>query len=241
MRIALLNRITAITGKRIQHLRPVLFYPALFSLILITSSGLQAQHDQAAYLKTITERSAKILVSLSIKDSAVYNETLGLLVNQYSGLNTLQEQFKKDASALQATGAGKDSLLKKLTEEKAAKVKGLHETFVRSLATILSAEQVEKVKDGMTYSVFPKTYAAYLDMIPRLTEEEKQKIYDWLKEARELAMDGENADQKHAIFGKYKGRINNYLSARGYDMKKEGEEWQKRIKEKEKNRQQAAS
>ena len=31
-------------------------------------------------------------------------------------------------------------------------------------------------------------------------------------------------------FGKYKGRINNYLSAQGYDLKKEGIEWQKRIK-----------
>jgi hypothetical protein len=58
-------------------------------------------------------------------------------------------------------------------------------------------------------------------------------MYNWLKEARELAMDGESSDKKHAIFGKYKGRINNYLSAQGYDMKKEGEEWQKRIKERE--------
>jgi hypothetical protein len=35
------------------------------------------------------------------------------------------------------------------------------------------------------------------------------------------------------VFGKYKGRINNYLSAAGYDMKKEGEEWQKRIKQRQ--------
>ena len=34
--------------------------------------------------------------------------------------------------------------------------------------------------------------------------------------------------KKHAWFGKYKGRINNYLSAAGYDLKKEGEDWQKR-------------
>jgi len=32
--------------------------------------------------------------------------------------------------------------------------------------------------------------------------------------------------------GRYKGRINNYLSAQGYDMKKAGQEWQKRLKEK---------
>jgi hypothetical protein len=56
-------------------------------------------------------------------------------------------------------------------------------------------------------------------------------MYGWLVEARELAMDEGSSDAKHAVFGKYKGRINNYLSAAGYDMKKEGEEWQKRIQE----------
>jgi len=85
----------------------------------------------------------------------------------------------------------------------------------------------------MTYKVFPITYTAYLDMLPALTSEQKEKIYNWLKEARELAMDEGSSDDKHKVFGKYKGKINNYLSAAGYDMKKEGEEWQKRIKERE--------
>ena len=81
----------------------------------------------------------------------------------------------------------------------------------------------------MTYRVFPITYAAYQDMLPNLTTEQKEKIYNWLKEARELAMDAESSDKKHAVFGKYKGRINNYLSAEGYDVKKEGEAWAKRV------------
>ena len=33
-------------------------------------------------------------------------------------------------------------------------------------------------------------------------------------------MDGSTSDEKHAVFGKYKGRINNYLSKAGYDAKK---------------------
>ncbi len=35
---------------------------------------------------------------------------------------------------------------------------------------------------------------------------------------------------KHDAFGKYKGRINNYLTGRGYNLTKEREEWYKRIK-----------
>jgi len=47
---------------------------------------------------------------------------------------------------------------------------------------------------------------------------------------REIAIDAETSEKKHWWFGKYKGRINNYLSAEGFDMKKESEAWQKRIK-----------
>jgi Protein of unknown function (DUF3826) len=110
----------------------------------------------------------------------------------------------------------------------------LHHSFISGLQQLLSPEQVDLVKDGMTYRVFPITYAAYQDMLPTLTEVQKAKIYDWLKEARELAMDAESSDKKHAVFGKYKGRINNYLSAEGYDLKRATEEWQQRIKERNK-------
>jgi len=81
----------------------------------------------------------------------------------------------------------------------------------------------------MTYSVLPVTWKAYLEMLLHLTQEQKDKMYAWLVEARELAMDEGSSDAKHAVFGKYKGRINNYLSAQGYDMKKEGEDWAKRV------------
>ena len=74
------------------------------------------------------------------------------------------------------------------------------------------------------------TYDAYCDMIPTLTSEEKEQIMVWLVEARELAIDAESSNKKHDTFNKYKGRINNYLSARGYNIQKEREEWEKRVK-----------
>jgi hypothetical protein len=68
-------------------------------------------------------------------------------------------------------------------------------------------------------------------MIPTLSDEQKSKIRTWLTEARELAMDGGSSEEKHAVFGKYKGRINNYLSKEGgYDLKKEENAWRERLK-----------
>ena len=103
-------------------------------------------------------------------------------------------------------------------------------SFPASLSLFLNEEQIEAVKDGMTYGVVKVTYEATLDMIPSLKEEEKVQIYAWLVEAREFAMDAENSNKKHAAFGKYKGRINNYLAKRGYNLTKEREEWAKRVK-----------
>jgi hypothetical protein len=118
----------------------------------------------------------------------------------------------------------------KTASEKTAK---LHKNYIDQLSRELTQDQVVKVKDGMTYNVLPITYKAYLDMIPSLKQNEKEQLMAWLVEAREYAMDAESSDKKHWWFGKYKGRINNYLSAAGYDLKKERVEWEKRIREEE--------
>src|SRR5690606_3141992 len=84
------------------------------------------------------------------------------------------------------------------------------------------------VKDGMTYNTVPLTYKNYLLMLPYLSEEEQSKIWSFLIEARDHAMTGGSSKEKHAWFNKYKGKIANYLAARGYDLKNEGVEWSAR-------------
>ena len=214
------------------------FLIGFLSLILTTSLFAQniTEQQQAEYKKVITERATKIVNTLSITDSDKYQKVVAEISNQYFQLNNIQEQSKIATDAIKAQALTKEATaeaVKKKEDEKALHLTQLHDTFIAHLKELLTNDQLELVKDGMTYRVLPITWAAYLDMLPTLTTEQKDKMYNWLKEARELAMDGESSDKKHAIFGKYKGRINNYLSAQGYDMNKEGEEWQKRIKERE--------
>lgn len=95
----------------------------------------------------------------------------------------------------------------------------LHRRYVARLAAELSPQQVDQVKDGMTYGVVPATYRRYLDLFPDLTDEQKSTILANLIEAREYAMDAGSSEEKHGWFRKYKGRINNFLSAASYDMK----------------------
>ncbi len=218
------------------------FYTSFFITAIFCSATLHAQDEktlaQQQYLKVITERSAKIVNTLGITDPPRYAEVLNELVNQYASLNTIHEENKTVVNGIRQSDHSKEekeAAVKQQEEKKLAWLLQQHNLFIAHLKERLSNDQLEKIKDGMTYSVMPKTYAAYQDMLLNLTAEQKNQIYAWLKEARELAMDAESSEKKHAIFGKYKGRINNYLSMAGYDMKKESEAWQQRIKEKKAN------
>lgn len=204
--------------------------------LLVSAVSLFAQQDaepDAAYKKVIHDRVAKFVDPLNI-DAANYNSVMEIISQRYYTINTLSERSKASIAAIKSQNLSteeKDALIKKEDDTRMVELKKGHDEFVTALQKKLSGEQVDKIKDGMTYSVLHVTYDAYVDMIPRLTTEQKDKIYSWLVEARELAMDGESSDKKHQIFGKYKGRINNYLAAQGYNVRDEEHAWQERIKE----------
>ena len=215
----------------------------LLAIVAFAASAVNAQNNtgqQAAYKQAIHERSAKIVNTLQITDSVKYNHIVSTVANQYFQLNAVQEKDDAAIKTIKEKSLTKEetaAAFKKKDEEKALQLRKLHQTFIASLKEQLNDQQLEKIKDGMTYSVVPITWTAYLDMLPNLTQEQKDKMYAWLVEARELAMDEGSSDKKHAMFGKYKGKINNYLSAAGYDMKKEGEAWAKRIRAAKENKQ----
>ena len=196
-----------------------------------------AQSDREKYLQVITERSDKIIAQLAITDSATYKKARTVVVQQYDNLNTHHEQREEKIKALKEKYAGQketlDSKRSKLEAKEDAQLQKLHKQYIGRLGSLLSPQQVEKIKDGMTYGVLPLTYGAYQDMIPTLNEPQKEKILTYLTEARELAMDQPGSREKHQVFGKYKGRINNYLSSEGYDLKEEGNKWEERKAQKQ--------
>lgn len=211
----------------------------LMSLLLLCgwiSAGavdLNKENRDPKYVESIVNRSQKIVDKLGLTDAKVAEDVCNIIANRYFELNDIYE--KRDAKVKTVkesglTGDAKNEALKAAENEKDAALYRSHFAFPASLSLFLNEEQIEAVKDGMTYGVVKVTYEATLDMIPSLKEEEKAQIYAWLVEAREFAMDAENSNKKHAAFGKYKGRINNYLAKRGYNLTKEREEWAKRVK-----------
>jgi len=211
--------------------------------LLLTFSGMttifaqgNAVADKEAYTKMITERSAKIVANLGITDAKKTEKVTVIIRNQYSDLNDIYAARDARVKAIKEKNKDnkveRDSALAKDARVVEASLAKLHKKYISKLSAQLTNEQVDLVKNGMTYNVLPITYKAYQEQILTLTEDQKKQILIWLTEAREHAMDAESSDKKHAWFGKYKGRINNYLSAAGYDLKQEGVEWEKRRKAK---------
>ena len=178
---------------------------------------------EAAYTRTITKRSADIAAALAVTDAARSNRVQEVLIAQYRTINAWHEKHDVEIKALNKSTADADqeaaAKAKVKIAELQATLKPIHDSFLTKLGAELSLEQVEAVKDKMTYNKVKVTYDAYCKMIPAMTEEQKAHVLALLKEARELAMDGGSAEEKTAIFGKYKGKINNYLSAQGHNQK----------------------
>ena len=194
---------------------------------------LNKENRDPKYVESIVNRSQKIVDKLGLTDAKVAEDVCNVIANRYFELNDIYEIRDAKVKAVKEsglTGDAKNEALKAAENEKDAALYRSHFAFPASLSLFLNEEQIEAVKDGMTYGVVKVTYEATLDMIPSLKEEEKVQIYAWLVEAREFAMDAENSNKKHAAFGKYKGRINNYLAKSVYNLTKEREEWAKRVK-----------
>ena len=193
-------------------------FAAILSLFTITANAqlvvLNEDGRDSAYVESIVNRSQKIVDGLQLDDKKTARNVRNIIANRYFLLNDIHSKYDKNQQA-----------------ERDAELYKHHFELVSSLSLYLTDEQIDVVKDGMTFGRLKRDYQATQDMIPTLTDFEKQQILIWLKEAREYAMDAADSKGKHFWFDKYRGRTNNWLSARGYDLKKERDNWMKRIED----------
>lgn len=195
-------------------MKKVLF-AAILSLLSIGISAqvaLKIEGQDPKYVETIKGRAQKIVDGLQLKDAVKAENVRNIIANRYFLLNDIHTKYDKTQQ---------DALNAELYKH--------HFELASALAIYLNDEQIDAVKDGMTYGRLKRDYQAMQDMIPSLTDLEKQQILIWLKEAREYAMDAADSKGKHFWFDKYRGRTNNWLSARGYDLNKERDNWMKRM------------
>lgn len=193
-------------------------FTAIISLFTIAANAqvaLKTEGQEPQYVETIKGRAQKIVDGLNLGDANKEENVRNIIANRYFLLNDIHAKYDKKTQ--------EDALNAELYKH--------HFELQSALALYLNEEQIDAVKDGMTYGRLKRDYNAQLEMIPSLTDEEKAQILIWLREAREYAMDAADSKGKHFWFDKYRGRTNNWLSARGYNLKKERDAWMKRTEE----------
>ena len=198
-------------------LKVLLILIVYHSSLITTNAQLVVLNDEgrdSAYVENIKGRAQKIVDGLQLTDQKQARAVRNIIANRYFLLNDIHAKYDKSQQ---------DALQAELYKH--------HFELASALALYLTDEQIDAVKDGMTFGRLKRDYQATQDMIPTLSDFEKQQILIWLKEAREYAMDAADSKGKHFWFDKYRGRTNNWLSSRGYDLKKERDAWMKRIEE----------
>ena|SRR5690554_885088 len=189
--------------------------------VLFTDSKALAQEFDPEYVKVTNQRAGKIVANMNIEGAEKRALVQNYIAQQYRNLSLIHdERDEKIQKAMKSyDGARKENKIRSIEKKADKKLDKLHRKFLAQLSAKLSEDQIEQVKDGLTYNVAPNTFEVYQAMIPDLSEDQKSIIWEWLVEAREYAMDASSSEEKHEWFGKYKGKINNYLSSLGHDLK----------------------
>jgi Spy/CpxP family protein refolding chaperone len=103
--------------------------------------------------------------------------------------------------------------------QKAELVKARDTLYASFAADKLDEKQIETIKNGLAANRIKIEYDAFLDLIPKLTDEQKTWLKAQLLECADEAVLLNSGEEKLALFMNRRGRINNYLSKQGYDLK----------------------
>jgi hypothetical protein len=91
----------------------------------------------------------------------------------------------------------------------------IHKDLMDVLNKELTPEQVEFILDQYTIGKVAFTMKGYKAIVPDLKSEEESKILEYLKQAREQAIDYKSMTQISAIFEIYKTKCEQYLNSNG--------------------------
>lgn len=200
----------------------------VFSVAVSASdSKLNTRNLPADAVTEALQNAAKVLDKLSLTNDSIRKNIQTVIANRYLELREIHHNYDERNKVIEATSLSKEKKAEELERSYYQYNSDLYRSrfdYVAWLHFYLNQEQVEMVKDAMTYNLFHVRYDDFLDLLPNLKEAEKNRVYHWLIEAREFSMDFETARKMRQMFTKYRGRINNYLASRGYDLRKATEE-----------------
>jgi hypothetical protein len=176
--------------------------------------------------KSINARADSIVKNLNLEDPAKSARVHDSITSYLLAIHQWHQQNDAHLKQLGKSGGNESDQIQ-------AQRHAIHDAFITKLSADLSPEQMDTVKEKLTGGQMMATYHNYPEIVPNLTDAEKAKVLEVLKQAREEAMDSGSRNERIAIFKKYKGQINNYLNANGHNVAQDYKDWGKAQKAKQ--------
>lgn len=191
---------------------------AMATAMFVLAGGALAQQADAEeeYRQTIRKRSADIVARLQLGDPDKEQKVQKILEDHYpklrdwhdANLGRIKDLEKQAAQASSAGDATRADELKAQIAQVKQTLRPLHDGFLERLGQVLTPDQVDGVKDQMTYNLANLRMETIAKAKLGLTPDQERQIREILLAAREEAMDAGSAEEKHAAFRRAMGRVN---------------------------------
>ena len=203
--------------------RPTLHALIFFVFVSTACVDVRASDERVdPYLEVAQKRSTRIVEAMSL-EAEIAQALIPMIADYYTSVHRADAVVEAASSAMKALSNGdpemREAAEKTIQKQRDERVRDLYLVFVGRISALLDGVGVEAVKNGITYGRMTRDTGVFRAMLPDLSLEERTQVDAWLWEAREHALCAGSSEMKHWWFDKYRGRINNYLAARGYDLK----------------------
>ncbi len=200
---------------------------AFFAIVFCMCVDANAQTDmrpgavsEDAKVKSDAEndkKAAEWVASLNLNDAAKAEKVKTAIATHLKTIRDWHNEhpFTTVPAGINPATGNKLSDLDRQVIANSAMPKTVHDNLMNVLKAELSLEQVEMILDKYTIGKVAFTMKGYKAIVPDLTAEEEAKILDFLKQAREQAIDYKNMNQVSAIFEIYKTKSEQYLNSNG--------------------------
>jgi hypothetical protein len=203
----------------------------LFALFLSNATfGQEQTNPQQSPKKELTQeekqansnleqekKAAEWVASLNLNDAAKEQRLQAVIVTHLKAVRDWNNEHPGTivpAGINPTTGQPLSDLERQIIAQ-SSMPKTVHENLMAGLRKDLAEEQVELVLDKYTIGKVQFTMPVYKAIVPDMTAKEEETILNYLKQAREQAVDYKNMKQISAIFEIYKTKSEQYLNSNG--------------------------
>jgi hypothetical protein len=216
---------------------------AMISATLLTSTAFAQSVQTPAPMSAETlaksdadqdKKAAEWVASLNLNDAAKGQRVQQVIATHLKIIRDWHNDhhFSTVPAGINPATGNKLTELDRQVIANSAMPKSVHDDLMTGLRKNLSAEQVETILDKYTIGKVAFTMNGYKAIVPNLTQEEESTILNYLKQAREQAVDYKNMNQISAIFEIYKTKSEQYLNSNGRSWKQLYKDYTNAIKAK---------